>query len=65
MQSQALPASRAVGPITWEESVTTIPSTRVTQDLSGFEPGSLVSVRIRAVGSKGPGPWCDALTARA
>ena len=65
VQSQALPASRAAGPITWEESVTNIPSTRVTQDLSGFDPGSLVSVRIRAVGSKGPSPWCDALTARA
>ncbi len=44
-----------------------MPSTqdiRVIQLFSGYPSGSFLTVRIRANGSKGAGPWCDPLTAR-
>ena len=39
-------------------------STRVEVALPELPPGSLVQLCVRAVGAKGPGPFCDALTSR-
>jgi hypothetical protein len=50
-------------PLTLPESVL-LTSTRVQVDLPPVAPGSLVTICVRAVGAKGAGPFCDALTAR-
>jgi hypothetical protein len=65
VQAMALPTANAASPLVWAGELPSIPSTRANLDLPGYQPGALVSVRVRAVGAKGPGPWCDALTARA
>jgi hypothetical protein len=41
-----------------------VPISRGQIDLTGYTAGSLVGLRVRAVGAKGAGPWCDSLTAR-
>lgn len=50
-------------PITVAESVL-LKTVRVDQPLPPMAPGSLVTLCVRAVGVKGPGPFCDALTVR-
>ena len=60
---QIIPAGEASVSTVWDE-LPTHPSSRRQIDLKGFTPGSLVSLRVRAAGAKGAGPWCDSLTAR-
>lgn len=50
-------------PVPWD-SVPSTQDIRVIQLFSGYPSGSFLTVRIRANGSKGAGPWCDPLTAR-
>ena len=60
---QAMPVGETPVSAAWDE-LPTHPISRRQIDLKGFTPGSLVSLRVRAVGAKGAGPWCDPLTAR-
>ena len=53
----------AGAPLTLSESVT-LTSVRVDVALPMVAPGSLVTLCVRAVGAKGAGPFCDALTVR-
>jgi hypothetical protein len=49
--------------LTIPESIT-VTSVRVDAPLPAVAPGSMVRLCVRAVGVKGAGPFCDALTAR-
>ncbi len=60
---QIIPVGEAALSTVWDE-LPTRPVSRRQIDFKGFIPGSLVSLRVRAVGAKGAGPWCDSLTAR-
>lgn len=46
------------------DDLPSLPVSRSKIELIGFVPGSLVGIRVRAVGAKGVGPWCDPITAR-
>ena len=50
-------------PANWD-NVPVIQDIRVVQVFSGYPSASFLTVRIRAHGSRGAGPWCDPLTAR-
>ena len=50
-------------PLTVGES-SLITSAKVGAPLPPVAPGSLVTICVRAVGAKGAGPFCDALTVR-
>ena len=60
---QIIPVGEAAVSTVWEELPTRAVSYRQI-DLKGFTSGSLVSLRVRGVGAKGAGPWCDSITAR-
>ena len=49
---------------TLREALPILPEGRVTKVFSGLPVGSYLSVRVRAVGSKGPSPWTEAVTLR-
>jgi hypothetical protein len=44
-------------PYNWDTEAKTMAITRVSQDIPGLTPGHIVNLRVRAIGSKGPGPW--------
>ena len=46
------------------ESSTAGVSPRANHTFKDLPSGSFVSIRIRAVGAKGAGPWCDPIVAR-
>ena len=60
---QAAPLEGTAGP-DLQDSLAIETSTRSQIELKRYVPGILLSIRVRAVGSKGPGPWCDPITAR-
>ena len=60
---QIIPVGKAAVSTDWDELPTRAVSHRQI-DLNGFTPGSLVSLRVRAVGAKGAGPWCHSITTR-
>jgi hypothetical protein len=60
---QATPVDGDAVSTAWEE-IPSRPISRGQIDLTGYTPGSLVGIRVRAVGAKGAGPWCDPITAR-
>jgi hypothetical protein len=49
-------------PYNWDTDSRMLSGTRVTQDIAGLTPGAIVNVRVRAIGSKGPGPWSTPIT---
>ena len=52
-----------IDPNIWE-TLPILPEGRVTKVFTGLTVGSTLSVRVRAVGSKGPSPWTEAVTLR-
>ncbi len=60
---QLIPVGEAAVSTFWED-LPTRPVSHRQIDLNGFTPGSLVSLRVRAVGAKGAGPLCHSLTTR-
>ena len=58
-----LPVTDASRPALQESSTAGV-SPRANHTLKDLPSGSFVSIRIRAVGAKGAGPWCDPITAR-
>ena len=60
---QALPVEDFVTVASWE-TVPVLSWPRVQYVVEGFASGRLISVRVRAFGAKGPGPWTEPLTAR-
>ena len=66
-QAQAVALADPAAPaasVDWATDVPILSSFKASLLLEGYAPGTLVSVRVRAAGSRGPGPWSDALTAR-
>ena len=37
---------------------------RVKYTVDGYDSGLLLSIRVRAFGAKGPGPWAKSINAR-
>ncbi len=60
---QSLPVTDASRPALWESSTAGV-SPRANHTFKDLPSGSFVSIRIRAVGAKGAGPWCDPIVAR-
>ena len=49
-------------PSIWD-TLPTVPSTQAQMVFSGYPVGSWISVRMRAIGAKGPSPWSNATAA--
>ena len=60
---QSLPVTDASRPALQESSTAGV-SPRANHTFKDLPSGSFVSIRIRAVGAKGAGPWCDPIVAR-
>jgi hypothetical protein len=50
-------------PVIWD-TLPILSSVRASLSFTGRPVGSYLTVRARAVGSRGAGPWCDSITAR-
>ena len=60
---QTIPTEDLIDASSWD-AVPIIACPRTQYELMGYASGRLVSIRVRAYGSRGAGPWCESLNAR-
>ena len=60
---QAMVGGENPDPNLWE-TLPLVSEGRVTKVFSDLAVGSYLSVRVRAIGSRGPSPWTEAVTLR-
>jgi hypothetical protein len=60
---QSIPTEDLIDNDSWN-AVPIVACPRTQFDLTGYASGRLVSIRVRAYGSRGAGPWCASLNTR-
>jgi len=60
---QTIPLEDLIDSSSWN-TVPIVACPRTQFELTGYASARLVSIRVRAYGSRGAGPWCESLNAR-